>query len=217
MAEENEEIINEPVTPTDDQELEGEPEGEQDPLKIELEKVKQSGRTEKEKAEFSLRKNAERLKELGGNPASILGVDNTESNDEDDAPVTLGMLKMLQSQQAKKTALELANEITNDAERELTREYLTNRIISTGNPQEDLKLARGLVNAIKNKQILEQANIKPQAKRTSSNGGSAPYVKEEEELSPEEMSFMKPPFNLTKEAIIKSRTETGKGVVEFRP
>ena len=57
---------------------------EQDPLEVELEKVKKkSGKSEKEKATYSLQKNAERLIELGGDPSAILKVESKTENDEE--------------------------------------------------------------------------------------------------------------------------------------
>lgn len=180
---------------------------EQDPLKVELEKVQKKGRTEVEKAAFTLKKNAERLKELGGDPNTILGIEKeTTETDEDDTIVTVGMLKKLQQQDTAKTALEQADEIKNETERELVRYHLENTIKSTGNPTEDLKLARALVNAVKNTQIMEEANRKPPVKTHSSGSGvDAINTEVKGELTPTEIQFMGAPFNLTREQILKAR------------
>ncbi len=181
---------------------------EQDPLKTELEKVQKiAGRSELEKAQFSLKKNAERLKELGGDPTSILGVqDIIEDSNDDDAPVTMGMLKKMQMESATKTAKQLADEISDETERELVKYYLENRVVPSGNPKQDLEDARGIVNAKKNAQILEEVARKTTA-RTHSNSTSAPLKSEPEQpdLTKEEMQFMRPPFNMTKEQILKTR------------
>jgi hypothetical protein len=129
----------------------GEPETiEQDPLKIELERVK-GGRTEEEKAEFTFKKQAERLQALGKDPADILGIkkEPKEEVEEDDKPVTIGMLKKMQQDTASKTAIQLANDISNETERELAKWHLENTIRSTGNPTKDLELALNLVNGVK--------------------------------------------------------------------
>lgn len=179
---------------------------EQDPLKIELEKVQRTGKTEKEKAEFSLKKNADRLKELGGDPSAILGMDKTDEDlEEDEKPVTLGMLKRMQQDTATKTAIQIAEELPSETERELAKWHLQNTIRSTGNPTKDFELAMNQVNAVKNKQILDEMRRKTTAK-THSSGSSAPAKYEADiELTHEELTFMRPPFNLTKEQIIKSR------------
>ena len=186
-----------------------EPAIEQDPLKTELERVQKTGRTELEKAQFSLKKNAERLKELGGDPNSVLGIEHVEeANDEDDQPVTVGMLKKLQQQNASKTAIQQAEEITNETERELVKYHLNNSIKSTGSPTEDLKLARALVNAVKNSQIIEEVARKS-APKTHSNASGAPAkdTSVEGELTADELAFTKKPFNMSKESILKLRTK----------
>ena len=184
---------------------------EQDPLKIELEKVRtRGGRTEKDKAEFTLKKTAERVKELGGEPADILGIktEEPEIDDEDSQPLTVGMFKKFQQAGATKTAMQLADEIGDETEKELVKYYLENRIQPSGNPQEDLKDARRMVNAVKNEQIIQEVKRKTPAK-THSNGTGAPALDNEikGELTAEEKVFLGKPFNLSKEQIIKSRTK----------
>jgi hypothetical protein len=179
---------------------------EQDPLKVELERVQKVGRTEKEKAEFSLKKNAERVKALGGDPTSILGIEENEPSEDEDQPLTIGMYRKIQQESATKTALQLADEIPNETEKELVKYHLDNSIKSTGNPNEDLKLARALVNAVKNTQIIEEATrkIKPKA---HSNASSAPSKDNEVkgELNEYEKQFLGKPFSMTKEQILKAR------------
>lgn len=179
---------------------------QQDPLKAELDKVqKKEGRTELEKAAYSLKMNADRLKVLGGDPRAILG-DEKELEDEEDKPVTVGMLKKMQQEQAAKSAIQLAEDISNETERELVKYHLENSIKSTGNPAEDLNLARAIVNAAKNKQILEE-EVRKSSARTHSSASSAPLRQgdPEPELTVQEMAYMKPPFNLTKEEVLKAR------------
>lgn len=186
---------------------------EQDPLKIELEKVQKTGKTEAEKAAFSLKKNAERAKELGIDPAEVLGLkqpaSETTPDEEDDKPVTVGMMKKMQQENASKTAVQQAEEIENETERELVKYHLQNTIKSTGNPKEDLKLARAIVNDVKNRQVLEEMGRKNPPK-THSNASGAPAKDNatdiNEELTPAEIPFTKPPFNMTKEQVIKTRT-----------
>lgn len=184
-------------------------ESKQDPLKAELEKVKTSKYTEKEKAEYSLKKNAERLKELGGDPASILGT-KEEPTEDDDQPVTKAELRKYLASNATKTALQLADEIANETERELVKHYLENRITPSGDANQDLKDARRMVNAIKNEQILEEQARKNPAKQHS-NSTSAPAKedrKDEGELEPSEMPFLKAPFNMTKAEILEARKKS---------
>lgn len=186
---------------------------EQDPLKVELDKVqRKEGKTEAEKAAYSLKKNAERAKELGIDPAEVLGFSHAvadDSDDEDDKPMTMGMFKRMQMDNAAKSALQLAEDIENETERELTKYHLENSIKSTGNPQEDLKLANAIVNSYRNTKILEESARKV-APKTHSSSSSAPAKLGSDieiQLAPHEIPFTKAPFNMTKEEIVKSRPQ----------
>lgn len=182
----------------------------QNPVKAELDRVRGERKvyTEAEKAAFTLKKNAERAKELGIDPLEVLGGKPSEDDDdaEDDKPVTVGMLKKKELNDATKTAIQIASEqITDEFERELTEHHITHTIKPSGNAQTDFNNARALVNSVKNKQIAEEIARKTNAK-THNSGAGAP-AKNEKIFEPtaEEQSYMKPPFNLTKEDIIKNR------------
>lgn len=175
---------------------------EQDSLKTELERVKKFERTELEKATYSLKKNAERVKELGGDPDSVLG---KKDDTDDDRPVTLGMLKKMQAEQASKTAADLANDIPSETERELVKYHLANTIKSTGNPQEDLAIAQAIVNSKKNSAVAEEIARKGIAKSHSSASSASAKTEEVIEYTAQELQMMKPPFNLSKEDILKAR------------
>lgn len=205
MENENQEDIEETVLPSDtDQEIEETVDTdesiEQDPLKTELEKVQRKGRTRAEKLLYTRNRIDQQLKDEG------IDIDETPEAD-DDQPVTMGMLKKLQAQTATKTALQLADDVTNETERELLKYHIDNTIKSTGNPQQDFELARTLVNAVKNTQIMEQANLKPVAKTHASSSGAPAKIEKQPSFTTEELSFMKPPFNLTKEQIIAARPQ----------
>ena len=116
------------------------------------------------------------------------------------------MFKKLQAEGATKTAIQLAGEIENETERELTLFHLNNSIKSTGNPNEDLRLARALVNDVKNRQILEEiARKNPPKTHSNASGVDAIVNYDDTELTPQEKLFLGKPFNMTKEAIIKAR------------
>lgn len=183
---------------------------EQDLLKSELEKVK-TKKTQKEKLIYTKNRIEQQLKELDPD------AENLESDEDDDKPITRKELKELQARNVTKSALQLADEIENETERELVKHYLNNKIRSSGNPQEDVSDARALANKVKNAKIAEMANQRPGAVRTSSQGGGMPYVAPEEELSPQEVRMMKAPWNLTKKAILDARKQTNKSAgVETR-
>ncbi len=181
-------------------------ETEQDPLKTELDRVqKVSKYTEKEKAEYTLKKNFERVMELGGDPNSILGIEKKEATDSDDTPLTIGMLKKLQQESASKTAMQSAEEIQNETERELVKYHLQNTIKSTGIPSEDLKLARALVNAVKNIQIIEESSRKTPAKQHSNSSGVDAKQEKEVVYTADELTMMKAPFLLSPKEILEAR------------
>lgn len=176
--------------------------GEQDPLKTELEKVQRKSRTKVEKLQYSKKRIDEQLKDLG--------IDDELEENEDDKPVTLGMLKQLQAQTATKTALDLANEVSNETERELLKYHLENTIRSTGNAQEDFRLAQSLVNAVKNQQITEEVLRKTQPKtHTTSSGAPLKQEQPSEELTPDEVAYTRAPWNMTKQQILDARKGIG--------
>jgi hypothetical protein len=175
----------------------------QDPLKNELEKEKRkgAGRTELEKALYTKQQLDKRIKELSG------GVDPVvDPAEDDDKPLTHGDLKKFNLQNAQKTALQLADEIENENERELTRHYLQTRIVPSGDPKEDLRFARSAVNAVKNSQVLEEVARKSAPKSNSSAPGG-PAARGEAAFVPteEEQVFMRAPYNLSIDEIKVAR------------
>lgn len=180
------------------------PEVTQDPLKKELDDInnKKEGRTQKEKLIYSKNRIEKQLRELEGEEETP----TDDDEDDENRPVTFKDLKEMEAKRAVKTSLQLAEEISDETERELTKHHLENSIKSTGNPQEDLRLARAIVNAAKNAKIAEEIARKGKPKDHSS-GSSAPAnnTGQEEELTPEELQFTKPPFNMSKADIIKTR------------
>lgn len=175
----------------------------QDPLKKELEKIHESdGEKRKKKLIYSRQRIEEQLRELGEEDIQ------DDQASEDDKPVTMGMLKKIQAQNATKTALQLADDIEDETERELTKYHIENTIRSTGNATKDLELAQVHVNAVKNKRIVEEITRKPEPRKHFSAGGGNPNDgKIQEEFTAQEQSFMRPPFNLTKEDILKARKQ----------
>lgn len=177
-------------------------ETQQDLLKEELEKVQNKGRTKKDKLLYSRSRINEQLKELG---EDVEDDDDSEEED-DDKPVTVGMLKKIERKTSVKTALELAESTSNEVERELIKHHIQNTIRSTGNPQEDLALAQALVNAVKNRKILAEAQRKPVTK-THPTSSSAPAKEEDAplEFTTAEKKLMGKPFNVTPAQILAAR------------
>lgn len=177
----------------------------QDPLKLELDKVnkKGAGKTELEKALFTKSQIDKRISELQKESGEEAPID-----EDDSAPVTVGMLKKMEKEKAAKNSLQLAEDIEDENERELVKHHLSNTLKPSGNPQEDLKTARLIVNGVKNARIIEEGGRKV-TPRTYSSGTGAPAKKEDGEFIPtaEEQMFMKS-MKLTKEDILKARKAT---------
>jgi len=126
---------------------------------------------------------------------------------DDDTPVTVGMLDKLNKEKSKKTALDLAESIKDETERELAKHYIQNRIVPSGNPEEDVKLARAAINSLKNAQIAEEL-----ARKGNNGKPFAPSNPAKHETvftpTPEETVFMSAPYNMTKDEVIKARQKT---------
>lgn len=161
-----------------------------------------SHRTEKDKAIFTIKKQAERLQELGVDPAEVIGKKPTSSDSE-----VPEWYRQEKAKEKTQSALEMADRLPDEETREQVKVYLQTRIVPSGNPDQDFKDALGAVSASKNKQILEEIG-RATTPRTVAAGGSAD-AKLEQEFVPteEEARFMKPPYSLSKEAILKARKE----------
>lgn len=163
-------------------------------------------RTEAEKAAYSLRKNAERAKELGMDPAEVLGIKPTLNLDDDlpdDRPLTVGDLKVIQKQEARKSALQMAEDLPED-EREEVKEAL-GRVVPSGNAEDDLRFARAAVNAPRNAKIAEHLGIKGTPKRTAAGSSQPTEIESEFTPTAEETAMMRPPYNLSKEKVLAAR------------
>lgn len=176
---------------------------------IQRESKRTEGRSEAEKAAFSLKKNAERARELGIDPAEILGFTQSQAPTVDkDTPLTVGMYEEMQKTVSQKTSIELAESIADAKEKELTIYYLKNRIVPSGNPEEDLRFARHAVNSVKNSQIAEEVSRGTAPKNFSSGAGAPPKAAPTTpELTPAELMFTKAPFNMSVQEIIAKRTQ----------
>lgn len=186
-----------------------------DPLKAELERVK-SKKTPQEKARESLYHNAMAAKNLGIDITKdeqlkqVFGIkEESEEVDEDEKPVTRKELEQLLSKQqqaaAVRTAQELASEIADETERELTLYHIQNTIKSTGDAKEDIRLARALTNSVRNTKILEEQMRKPEAKtHSSATSISSTKVENEIVLTPEERTYLATGV-VTKEEILLAR------------
>lgn len=164
-------------------------------------------KTEAEKAAYTLKKNAERVTQLGGDPLAVLGIQGGESFDDadDNSPVTVGMLRQRDAEKAKLSALQMADAITDDVEREAVKGHLNDTIRPSGNPTTDLANARALANQDKNRLLLEEQERKKSAVGSPSGSGGPAKPEETIVLSAEERMFTQAPFNMTPAEIVAAR------------
>lgn len=161
-------------------------------------------RSEKEVAEYNFKRQAERVRAAGLDPAQLLGVNaKIDSAIGDDEPLTIGKLRELQRKEAQKTSIEMAEELP-EGEREDVVELLTNRIVPSGNAVNDLELARAAASAEHNAKIARMAADRPEARRTASGGSQSAPVEQEFTPTEEEARHMRV-FKITKEQVIAAR------------
>lgn len=199
MEEENQ--VEQPVVPTTTPEEIPAP--SQDPVADELARVqkKDQGRSKREKLEYTKARVDSQLAELDAEEGNTPAVSGDKS-----APMTVAMYENLEKERAQKSALQMADEITDANERDLVKHHIENTIRPSGNPNEDLRVAKALVNAVKNGQLLEEtARVSTPSRAPASPGAPARLPQQQEELTSDELLFMRPPFNMTKDQVIKAR------------
>lgn len=170
-------------------------ENEQDAVKQELERLRPK-RTQEEKLEYNIRRMQEELNK-------IKGVE--EPDTDDDVPLTLSMYKKMQAMNAQQTALDLANSVQDEAERELIKFHIENTIKPSGDAQEDLSRARTLANAVKNSKILEMESRRITPKSFSGSSGAPGNAPKEHITLTAEEAELKRVGNLTDDDIIFAR------------
>lgn len=159
-------------------------------------------RTEAETTAYNLRKQAEKAKELGLDPADVLGLKlKVKSDVSDDEPLTVGRLREFQATEAHETALRMADSITDESERERVREILENRIKPSGDAQADLALARAAATSERSARIVEEIARKGTPSRTAPGGSAAVPVEDDFVPTEQEKIFMARPYNLSKEQV----------------
>ena len=147
----------------------------------------------------------------GGDPAEILGVKThieTDDQDDDSRPVTVGMLRDIQKQDAHKTAIQRAEEIEDEATRTTVKNYLSNNVKPSGDAEADFKFALSAASAEKNKQVIAEIQRYVAPKRTASGGSMTAAIEEQFTPTDQESVMMRPPYNVSKEKIIEARKRT---------
>lgn len=206
---ENEQNSVESVVPEATEEIINEP--SQNPVEAELkrEEKRNQGRTEAEKMAFNLQMNADRARKMGLDPAEVLGIKPQSSPE--GTVVTLEMLEERERAKGQKTALQLADELPDEHERNLAKKYLLEKIVPSGDAHEDLRFARLAINSLKNSTILEEVGRKGTPSRHSSSAGApAKKVEKVPELTADEQAMLQVKGRngepiLTREEIIAAR------------
>lgn len=174
---------------------------QEDVLKKELEKINEKkGVTKKDRLLFAKKKIENQLSDM----ETEEGIE-TPLDEDRDKPVTVGMLEQREREKATKTALQLAEALEDETERELVKHHLEITIKPSGNPNTDYKAALAIVNSLKNAQIIEEATRVSAAKGKPTAPGAPAKHEPAFEPTSDEMAFMAPPWNLSKEDIIKAR------------
>ena len=188
----------------DDKKTPEAPASQDDPLKKELESIDKGKTTytKRERLNFEKKKIDEQLGVIDKEEGVTTDIEITDTT-----PVTVGMLDKREREQSKKTALNMAEAIEDEDERKLVIHYLKNRIVPSGNSEADLRFARAAVNSLRNSQIAQEMNRKKDPNEQPSSPGAPGSHEKEFTPTNEELVFMKPPYNLKKEDIIKAREE----------
>lgn len=180
------------VSPT-----ETEPSQEKDPVQAELDRVEaQPKKSKLEKLEYTEKRIKQQISEEKAKAGIV--------EDDEDRPLTVREYRSIQQEEAQSTAISLAGQIENEAERKLTQYHLENTIKPSGDAQTDLRNARLLVNAVKNSQITEEALRTTKVRTTGSGAGAPPKEKQTTELTKEERDYAKA-FQLSDAQVIAAR------------
>lgn len=195
MEEENK--VDTTVPPTETPEAIPEPSQEKDNIQAELDKVEARKKTRLEKLEYT----KTRVEQQIADEKAKAGI--KEDMDED-RPVTIRDLRAIQQETARETALTMAENIENEAERKLVIYHLENTIKASGDPQTDLRNARLIVNAVKNGQIVEETLRATKARTAGSAASAPPKEKQTTELTKDEKEIMQG-FKLTEAEVLAAR------------
>lgn len=139
-----------------------------------------------------------------------LGVDVDDEDEDDDEedldkPLTLRHLQAIEAGNARKTAQEMADAITDPLDKEAVTKALM-LVVPTRDSAKDFQAAVAIANIDRNSKILEEIQRRP-ITRSSPTGTGAPARREETFIpTADEQMFMKQ-MGLKKEDILKARAK----------
>lgn len=136
--------------------------------------------------------------------------DNDDDEDEDDIedldrPLTQRDLQRIEREKATETSLSMAEAITDPVAQQAVKDALA-RVVASGDPAKDFADAVAIANRDKNNKVLEEM-ARRRTPVQHASGAGAPLNRPEAEFTPTaiEASYMKHPFNLSKEDILRAR------------
>lgn len=189
-------------------------ESTEDPIKAELDAIKgqTQGKSPKEKFQYKLQREIAQAKEMGIDIATLAGMKPSEEADEDKPITQKDLEEYLKRGVPTKSAMEMALDIENEAERELHLYYLENKVNPALSETEKFQTAKDMVNSIKLKNQVQLSSIKPATTAHSTASSVQPQKGEtfdQYKLTPEEDMLYRDAqirgVQLTKEEIIKMR------------
>ena len=186
-----------------------------DPIQAELDRVKgqTQGKTPQEKFEYKLKRELAQAEKMGIDIAN-LGVNFSKEDTGGEQPITRKDLEeaLRNVKPQSKSAVEMAMEIGNEAEKELHLHYLENKVNPNLTEDEKFQTAKDMVNAIKLKNHIKLDTVRPNVQNHSTASSFQPVKQEtfdnqrltrEEEMFFEDAKIRGIPF--TKEEILKMR------------
>lgn len=133
--------------------------------------------------------------------------DDTDLEDDDDKPITRGDLKRIAIENASQTASQMADAVQDPAAKQAIKDALV-RLVPSGDALKDFADAVAIANRGKNSKVLEEiGRTPPRIAHHTSAGGPPRKLDGEFVPTSEEARYMRPPFSLTKDQIIKARPQ----------
>lgn len=158
-----------------------------------------------------------RKQKIIGKELAKLGVDEDDDEDDEDdeddgdidpdKPLTLRDINKIEAKKAQLSVQEMVKTISDAGDQAAVREALKS-IVPSGDPAADFKKAVAIANSDRNSKVLQEVARKAAPLTRSTGSGAAP-LRTEQEFTPTaaEATYMRAPFNLTKEDLLKARAK----------
>lgn len=155
-----------------------------------------------------------RKKQIIGKELAKLGAGEDDDEDDEDAdedddidpdrPLTLRDINKIEAKKLQLTVQEMVKSIPDAGDQQAVREALRS-VVASGDPAADFKKAVAIANADRNSKVLQEAGRRIAAQPRATSSGAAPIREEAFTPTAEEARYMKAPFFVTKEDIVKAR------------